>query len=75
MTHSSESEKNIEDFKRLNNLLISLKMLMSVFRVRISSLIEATVSSIAEWFSSNIIFNSKSYDLQIVWKMRHCITF
>jgi hypothetical protein len=48
MTHSSESEKNIEDFKRLNNLLISLKMLMSVFRVRISSLIEATVSSIAE---------------------------
>jgi hypothetical protein len=45
---SSESEKNIEDFKRMNTLLISLKMLMPVFTVRISSLNEPIVSSIAE---------------------------
>lgn len=50
-------------------------MLMSVFTVRISSLNEAIVSSIAEWLSINIILSLKSEDLQIVWKTRHCITF
>jgi hypothetical protein len=48
MIQSGESEKNIKDFKRLNILLISLKMLMPVFTVRISSLNEAIVSSVAE---------------------------
>jgi len=48
MSQSGGTEKNIKDFKRSEILLISLKMLMPVFIVRISSLNEAIVSSIAE---------------------------
>jgi hypothetical protein len=47
MTQSRENEKNIKDFNRLNILLISLKILMPAFTVRISSLNEAVVSFIA----------------------------
>ena len=75
MTQSGETERNIKVFKITNIILVSLKMLMPVFTVRISSLYEAIVSSKAEWLSSNTILSWKSYDLQTVWKTRHFITF
>lgn len=57
MTQSGGTEKNIKDFKRSDILLISLKMLMPVFTVRISSLNEATCC----FFYSRIAF--KQYNL------------
>lgn len=48
MTQSGETERNIKVFKISNIILVSLKMLMPVFTVRISSLYEAIVSSKAE---------------------------
>jgi hypothetical protein len=48
MTQSGKNKKNIKDFMSSNILLTSLKVLMPVFTVRIFSLNEAIVSSIAE---------------------------